>query len=76
MDPYRVLGIPRTTTKQKAKSKYRELVKKYHPDNLVTGDAVKLKEVYEAWKVLEKALDPPRSVWVHNSLFTIKKEEF
>ena len=32
-DPYEVLGIPRTSDMSKVKSAYRELVKKYHPDN-------------------------------------------
>lgn len=32
-DPYKILGIPPTATDDAVKQAYRELVKKYHPDN-------------------------------------------
>ena len=34
-DPYEVLGLPRNATKDQVKTKYRELAKKYHPDNYI-----------------------------------------
>ena len=34
-DPYEVLGLPRNATKEQVKAKYRELAKKYHPDNYI-----------------------------------------
>lgn len=31
-DPYEVLGVPRNASEQEVKAAYKELVKKYHPD--------------------------------------------
>ena len=32
-DPYKILGVSPYDTDEKIKSAYRELAKKYHPDN-------------------------------------------
>ena len=32
-DPYKVLGIDRNATDEEVKKAYRELARKYHPDN-------------------------------------------
>ena len=36
MDPYKVLGVTPQTSDDDVKRAYRELARKYHPDNYVT----------------------------------------
>lgn len=53
-DYYEVLGIPKNSSKDEIKKKFRELAKKYHPDlNKDDKNALeKFKEVNEAYEVL------------------------
>ncbi len=53
-DPYTVLGIPSTATDEQVKNAYRELAKKYHPDNYADNPLAdlaveKMKEINEAY---------------------------
>ena len=43
-DPYKVLGVSPTATDEQVKSAYRELAKKYHPDNYVNNPLSDLAE--------------------------------
>ena len=62
-DPYEILGLPKDATFSEIKKKYRELVKKYHPDILMGKGAdeeiiqegtKKLQEINEAYKILKE----------------------
>jgi len=59
-DPYEILGITRNATEEEIKKAYRELAKKYHPDNY-TDPAMaelageKMKEINEAYDALKNS---------------------
>lgn len=53
-DPYEVLGISRNATDDEVKSAYRELARKYHPDNYADNPlsdlaSEKMKEINDAY---------------------------
>lgn len=58
-DPYQTLGVARTATDEEIKKAYRDLARKYHPDNYVNNplaDLVeeKMKEINEAYDTIQK----------------------
>lgn len=58
-DPYQILGINRNASIEEIKKAYRELAKKYHPDNYVGNEladlaAEKMKEINEAYDAVTK----------------------
>lgn len=58
-DPYQVLGVPSTATDEEVKKAYRNLAKKYHPDNyhddpLADLAQEKMKEINEAYDTITK----------------------
>ena len=53
-DPYQILNIPPTATDEEVKRAYRDLARKYHPDNyhdnpLADLAQEKMKEINEAY---------------------------
>ncbi len=56
-DPYAVLGVPSTASADEVKRAYRELAKKYHPDNYINNPLSdlaeeKMKEINEAYDAI------------------------
>ena len=58
-DPYEVLGIPHGASEETIKKAYRDLARKYHPDNYANNPLAdlaqeKMKEINEAYDSLMK----------------------
>ena len=57
-DPYEVLGVPSTATDEEVKKAYRNLARKYHPDNyhdnpLADLAQERMKEINEAYETIQ-----------------------
>ena len=58
-DPYSVLGVSSNASDQEIKRAYRELARKYHPDNYANNPLAdlaeeKMKEINEAYETIQK----------------------
>ena len=59
MDPYKILDISPNATDDEVKSAYRELARKYHPDNYVNNPLAdlaqeKMQQINEAYDAIMK----------------------
>jgi hypothetical protein len=57
IDPYAVLGVPRSATREEIARAYRTLAKRLHPDAGTDTASVAMTRVNEAWRILS---DPMR----------------
>ena len=74
-DPYKTLGVSRDATDEEIKKAYRDLARKYHPDNYVDSplsDLVqeKMKEINEAYDAIQKERSSGKSYGSTNSYST------
>lgn len=58
-DPYKVLGVSSDAADEEIKKAYREMVKKYHPDNYANNPLAdlaedKMKQINEAYDIIQK----------------------
>ena len=65
-DPYQTLGVNRDATDEEIKKAYRDLARKYHPDNYVDNplsDLVqeKMKEINEAYDTIQRERSQAKS---------------
>lgn len=60
-DPYSILGIPRTATDDEVKTAYRNLARKYHPDNYADDNPLKdlakekMQEINNAYDEIQRS---------------------
>ena len=58
-DPYKILGVSKNASNEEIKKAYRDLARKYHPDNYVNNPLSnlveeKMKEINEAYDMIQK----------------------
>ena len=60
-DPYQVLGVSPNASDEQIKNAYRELARKYHPDNYAESPLAdlaseKMKEINEAYETIQSQI--------------------
>lgn len=72
-NPYNVLGITYYDSYEEARSKYRALCKRYHPDIAGYEATEKFKEIQIAWDSIKDSFGSISNepMWLHRTLFSI-----
>lgn len=76
-DPYKVLGVEKTTPFEDIKKRYKQLMKKYHPDSKGGNEEFSIL-ISKAWEQIQKNPSPKPfrdrfPLWRHKTLFTVCK---
>lgn len=76
-NPYKILEVSVSDSKDVVKAKYRALCRIYHPDNIKTGNEEKFLEVKRAFEYLNEntSRSPAKGtkMWRHKTAFTVVK---
>ncbi|MBQ0000338.1 MAG: DnaJ domain-containing protein [Clostridiales bacterium] len=55
MDPFDILGIPRSASEEEIKTAYRKLARRYHPDGNADPEAYeKMRRINEAYELIKQ----------------------
>jgi hypothetical protein len=65
LDPYAVLGVPRTATREEIARAYRRMAKRFHPDAATGAPHASMARINEAWRILSDAARRSRWDRVH-----------
>jgi hypothetical protein len=55
LDPYAVLGVPRTATREEIARAYRRMAKRFHPDADTGAPHASMARINDAWRILSDA---------------------
>ena len=73
-DCYRLLCLPYGASGEQIKKKFRELAKKYHPDNSLSGNESIFRKIYSAYQLL--SVTETREQYDRQYLRTFHPEQF
>ena len=76
-NPYEVLGVSITDSRDVIHSKYRKLAKRYHPDIAGAESKSRFEEIKQAWEEIDSRLSANKGFrWTHgSSVFDILRKE-